>query len=108
MNIKRRNMVVQVLLVIVTIGIYAAYWFYQTAKELKFLANDAEASPALWTVQLFIPIAGLYSIYKHSELFEKVGAEHLSKWLLFVLWLVFPPAVWFIVQTDLNKRATTA
>ena len=32
--IKRRNMVVQVLLFIITFGIYGVYWFYVTSKEM--------------------------------------------------------------------------
>ena len=98
-------MVAQVLLIIVTCGIYAIYWFYQTANELKNVANDQEASPALWTALLFIPFGAFFSYYKYGEPYEKVSAEKFNKWLLFVLWLVFSPAVWFIVQMDLNKRA---
>jgi hypothetical protein len=99
---------VQVLLMIVTIGIYSIYWFHQTATELKWLANDPDAKPGLWTVLLFIPIANFYALYKYSELFQEVGAEHLNRWLIFLLFIVFPPAVWFVVQSDLNKRADAA
>jgi Domain of unknown function (DUF4234) len=105
--IKKRNMAAQVFLAIITLGIYSIYWFYQVSVEMKELANDTQASPALWTVLLFIPLGGFYSYYKFSEIYEKVSAEHFNKWLLFVLYLVFCPAVWFIVQTDLNKRADT-
>lgn len=106
--IKKRNMLVQVLLVIVTFGLYTIYWFYQTAQELKSLAHDESASPALWTVLLFVPFGAIFSYYKYGELYEKVSSEHFNRWLLFVLYLVFTPAVWFIVQTDLNGRAKTA
>ena len=105
MSIKKRNMAAQIFLIIITFGIYAIYWFYQTARELKEIANDPEASPALWTVLIFIPFGAIYSHYKYGELYEKVSTEKFNRWLLFVLWLVFPPAVWFIVQMDLNKRA---
>ncbi|KAB2879969.1 DUF4234 domain-containing protein [bacterium] len=105
MQVKKRNMVAQVFLVIITLGIYAIYWFYQTASELKGIANDPEASPGLWTVLLFIPFGAFYSYYKYGELYEKVSTEKMNRWLLFVLWLVFSPAVWFLVQMDLNKRA---
>jgi hypothetical protein len=105
-GVKYRNMWGQVGLMIVTIGIYAIYWFYQTATELKYLSKDQSASPGLWTVLLFIPFAGLYSYYKYGELFQKVGSESLNRWILFLLWIVFSPAVWFIVQTDLNRKAT--
>ena len=30
----------------------------------------------------------------------------MNRWLLFVLYIVFIPAVWFIVQTELYSRAT--
>jgi hypothetical protein len=103
--VKYRNMILQIILMIVTLGIYAIYWFYQTACEMKSLARDPQASPALWTIFLFIPIANLYAYYKHGELFEKISDEHLNRWILFILWLVLPPAVWFIVQIELNKRA---
>jgi hypothetical protein len=29
----------------------------------------------------------------------------MNHWILFILWIVFCPAVWFIVQTDLNRKA---
>jgi len=40
-----------------------------------------------------------------KELFEDVADDHMNKWILFILWIVFCPAVWFIVQMDLNKKA---
>ncbi|MBI3872439.1 MAG: DUF4234 domain-containing protein [candidate division Zixibacteria bacterium] len=106
-GVKKRNMVAQVGLCLITLGIYVIYWFYQTACELKYLAGkDSEARPSLWTVLLFVPFGAFYSQYKYSELYERVSTEPMNRWLLFVLWLVFPFAVWFIVQTELNRRAT--
>ena len=104
-HIKYRNMFIQVLLMIVTLGIYSIYWFYQTAEELKGITKDATAQPALWTILLFIPFANLYSYYKYGELYEKASVEHFNRWLMFVLWIFICPAVWIIVQMDLNKRA---
>jgi fatty acid desaturase len=103
--IKKRNMLAQVGLVIITFGIYAIYWFYKISEEMKYVGKDAEASPGLWTFLLFIPLANIWSYYKFSELYEKVSSDRFNKWLLFVLWLVFSPAVWFIVQTEMNKQA---
>ena len=104
-TVKRRNMLAQVGLMIITIGIYAIYWFYQTACELKALANDETASPGLWTVLLFIPFGAFYSYYKYSSLYEVITPDKFNRWLLFVLWIVFSPAAWFIVQSHLNTRA---
>lgn len=83
----------QVGLFIITLGIYGIYWFYQTAKEMKGIAADLAASPSLWTVLLFVPIANIYAMYKYSELFQKISSESLNRWIVFLLWMVFSPAV---------------
>lgn len=98
-------MFLQVILMVVTFGIYAIYWFYQTASEMKAIAKDESAQPGLWTALLFIPIVSLWSLYKYGELFEKAGSEKLNRWVTFLLWLVIGPVVWILVQLDLNKKA---
>ncbi len=105
-HIKKRSLGLQILLMILTFGFYALYWFYVTAEEMKTEARDEQASPALWLVLLFIPFVCFYSWYKHAELYEKISSDKLNRWILFVLWIVFTPAVWFIVQTELNKKAS--
>ncbi|HXN81529.1 MAG TPA: DUF4234 domain-containing protein [Myxococcales bacterium] len=103
--IRNRSMLAQVVLFCVTFGIYSIYWFYAVVCELQEATGDSEASPALWTVLLFVPFANIYSLYKFSELYEKWSPDRFNRWLLFVLWLVFSPAVWFIVQSELNRAA---
>lgn len=103
--IKKRNLFVQVLLMIVTFGIYAIYWFYVTASEMKEITKDADAAPGLWTFLFFIPLGAFYSQYQYSKLYEKICSEKLNKWVIFIIGLVLAPAVWFLVQTDLNKLA---
>jgi hypothetical protein len=105
-QVKYRNMWGQVGLMVITIGFYAIYWFYQTCTEMKGLANDEQASPTLWTVLLFIPFGCIYSYYKHGELYEKIASDKLNRWIIFILWIVFSPATWFIVQMELNNKAT--
>lgn len=103
--VKYRNMWKQIGLVIITIGFYVIYWYYQTAVELARLADDDRAEPALWTILLFVPFAGLYSHYKYAELYETVSRDRFNRWILWLLWIFFSPAVWLIVQSDLNRRA---
>ena len=103
--IKWRNVWIQILLYIVTIGIYGIYWFYVTSKEMveyKRLGSN----PGLWTVLLLIPFANLYSYWKHSEAVEALTDKRYALWLIFVLWIFFNPAVWAITQIELNKLAT--
>ena len=102
--IQWRNMPMQVLLAVITVGIYAIYWFYVTSKEMveyKHLGGN----PTLWTILLFIPWANFYAHYKQGEAVEALTDGAFSKWVIFILWLVFSPAVWFITQSELNKRA---
>ena len=103
--IKRRNMVVQVFLMIITLGIYGIYWFYVTSKEM-IEHKGLDGSPGLWTVLSLIPLVNLYAEYKQGEAVEALTDSSVNRWIIFILWLVFSPAVWFIVQTELNKRAT--
>lgn len=98
-------MVWQVVIFALTLGLYSFYWFYETTKELKILLKDQDAQPGLWTVFLFLPFLCIYSLYKHSELYARFSSERLNKWIIFILWLVFAPAVWFLVQKDLNQAA---
>lgn len=101
--VKNRNMGVQVLLMIVTFGLYSVYWFYQVCSEMKLITKNEEISPMLWTVLLFVPFGPLYSYYQFSIVYEKFGSEKVNRWILFILWLFFAPAIWFMVQRDLNR-----
>ena len=104
--IRNRSMFVQVLLMIVTFGIYGIYWFYSVACEMRDASRSQDASPALWTVLLFVPFGAFYSIYKFGQLYERWAPDHFNRWLIFVLYLVFSPAVWFVVQSELNRAAS--
>lgn len=71
----------------------------------RYLNRDEPV--ALWTVLFFIPPAFFYSYYKQGELFEAISKGAISRWLTFILWLAFAPAVWFVVQQKLNELAET-
>ena len=101
--IKRRNMGMQVLLMIITLGIYGIYWFYVTSKEMVEYKR-LDGSPGFWTVLSLIPFVNLYAAYKQGEAVEALTDGSVNRWIIFILWLVFSPAVWFITQTELNKR----
>ena len=103
--IQQRNMGMQVLLMIITLGIYGIYWFYVTSQEM-IEYKGLNGSAGLWTLLLFVPFAGIYSIYKHGEAVEALTDGGMNRWIIFILTFVFGPAVWFITQSELNKRAT--
>jgi len=102
-KIKHRNMLIQILLCILTFGVYPLYWYYQTAKELNYLNNDRRVHPLLLLILLFIPILNIYSSYKYSELYSQVSSHQLSKWIILLIFFIFSPLAWFLVQRDLNR-----
>ena len=103
--IKRRNMAKQVLLMIITVGIYSIYWFYVTSKEI-IEYKKLDGSAGLWTVLSIIPWIQYYAYYKQGEAVEALTDGGTNRWIIFILWVVFLPAAWFITQTELNKRAS--
>jgi hypothetical protein len=107
-HIKYRNMVVQVLLFIITLGIYGIYWFFVTYQEMLRGNGKDEGSGCLWTFLTLIPIAQYFSFWKHSMEYAEFVDNKYPGIAIFILWLVFSPVVWFLVQMDLNRAARGA
>ena len=102
--IKKRNMWMQVLLYVVTLGLYGIYWFYQTAKEM-IEYKRLEGSAGLWTLLYVIPFINLIAVWKHGEAVESLTEGRYNKILIFALWIFLPIAVWIITQSELNRLA---
>ena len=103
-HIKNRNMIMQVVLFIITLGLYAIYWFYSTLKELH-IANGKDPGAAMWTIFLFIPILNWFSYWHYSSEFAAFGNDKFPALVMFLAWIVFAPIVWILVQMDLNRAA---
>ena len=103
-HIKYRNMVTQVILVIVTFGIYALYWFYVTLDELHKANGNSEGS-GLWTILSLIPFIQYFAYWHYANAYTEFVDEKYPALVIFIIWVVFSPAVWFLVQSDLNKAA---
>ena len=106
-HIKKRNMLMQVVLFFVTLGIYALYWYYSTLKELH-IANGQDEGAGMWTILLFIPILNFFSYWHYSSEFAAFGNEKYPGLVIFLAWIIFVPIVWILVQLDLNKAADSA
>jgi len=102
--IKKRNIGMQVLLYVVTLGLYGIYWFYQTAKEMieyKRLGGSA----GLWTLLSVIPFINLIAVWKYGGAVESLTEGRYNKILIFVLWFFLPFVVLIITQAELNRLA---
>lgn len=103
-SIKRRNLLVQFLLAIVTFGIYCIYWHYSTIDEMA-KANKSKTNAALMTILLFIPFANFYAMYVHASELDVISKSSLNKLLGLALYILFSPAYWIVCQLELNKLA---
>ena len=88
----------------VTLGIYALYWFYVTLGELHKANGNSEGS-GLWTVLSLIPFIQYFAYWHYSNEYTEFVNEKYSAIAIFLLWVIFSPAVWFLVQSDLNGAA---
>ncbi len=104
-HIKHRNMAVQFVLAIVTLGISAIYWYYVTLKELH-IANNTRSSAGLWTVLAVVPVAQLWAYWHYACENADFVIQKYPAILIFVAWIIFFPVAWFLVQSELNKAAT--
>ena len=107
---KKRNLIVTLILLFVTIGIYGLYWFYSTADELiKY--NNRGGNPLAWLIMALIPILNLVAIWFHASALETASRKAMgdrsstSAVLLFILWIIFPPAGLLVSQATLNNLA---
>lgn len=105
--IKYRNMWMQVLLFIITLGIYGIYWFYSTAREMIDY-QKIDGSPGLWTILLFIPFANLFAYWKYGGLVDSLTDSKYPQILIFILYIFFSPLVWLLTQLELNRLARQA
>lgn len=77
---KKRSVAAVILLPIITIGIYALYWFVKTKGEL----NEKGASiPTAWL--LIIPLVNIWWIWKYFDGVDHVTNGKVNGVLMFVL-----------------------
>lgn len=110
MQIKNRSIPICVILSIVTLGIYAIYWFIVMTNETNALApNNATASGG--KAFLFCIITcGIYSIYWNYKLGAKVdemkGTDGNTGIMYLIIGLIgFSIINFCLTQSELNKRA---
>lgn len=88
----------QVVLYVVTVGLYALYWFYKTAKQFDE-GTDQDLSPVLGLV----PVVNILVAWQIANAAEAVTDQ--SAMVIFVLFLLFPILPWYWVQDGINSVA---
>lgn len=95
---QKKSLGLQVVLAIVTLGIYTLYWTYSTAKQL-----DAGTDQSLTPIFGVIPILNLLAMWQISNAGEAITDQ--SKIVLFVCFLFLPPLAWIWIQSGINSAA---
>ena len=100
---------------LVTLGIYAIYWIYVTAKHLRDYGNskgrDLGQSPGMTllavTLGALIIVPALIAIYRQAKRIQQAeqlaGVQPMNGWLALVLYLVLYPVFYAYQQSELNK-----
>ncbi|MFB6223150.1 MAG: hypothetical protein ABEH86_05695 [Haloarcula sp.] len=89
---------IQVVLFIFTAGLYGLYWSYTTARQLD-AGTDQNVSPIL----TIIPVINIIGFWQISNAAEAVTDQ--SGVILFVLFVVFGPISWYLIQSGINDTA---
>jgi len=103
------------LLTLLTLGLYAIYWVYETAKHLRDYgeAHDRDlgrrpdmtllAMTAGWLL-IVPPFVAMYRQAVRLQQAQRIaGAPSLNGWLGLVLYVVLSPAFFAYEQSELNK-----
>ena len=112
---KLRNPIWVAVFSLITLGIYFLFWWYWINKEMAAYGRakgiDLGDSPAK-SVLAIIPgaliivpaLMTLYNTYKRAWTAQgAAGVNQLNPWIALLLLLVFSPAAYAYLQSELNK-----
>lgn len=97
---ERKSLAIQVVLSVVTLGLYTVYWLYSTAKQL-----DRGTDQSLIPILAIVPILNVITVWQVCNAGEAVTDQ--SNVVLFVLFIVFSPITWFLIQSGMNDVAAS-
>jgi drug/metabolite transporter (DMT)-like permease len=113
---KIRNPLGVIGLSLITLGIYAIFWYYFTQKELaemgrarntEELGTSPGTSVLAVTLGAFIivpPFVSIYHACKRLNAAEAVTSQQgMEAGLVFLLWIFISPVALYIYQSNLNK-----
>lgn len=96
---ENKSLGIQAVLMVVTGGLYALYWFYSTASQLDEGTNQ-DLTPILGVV----PFVNVISAWQIAGAAESITDK--SNIVTFVLFLVLAPVSWYWIQSGMNDVAS--
>ena len=79
MNIKARNLIVDILLTVVTCGLYGLYWEYCTFKEIYALEDPNHDDIIELILMILFPYVGLYMMEKKFTKAFKMNLMYMNQ-----------------------------
>ena len=95
---KQKSLGIQVVLFIVTLGLYSIYWLFDTARQLGSGTNQSTIP-----ILAIIPLVNIIVIWQISKASEAVTNQ--SGIIVFILFIFFAPVSWYWVQSGMNAAA---
>ena len=112
---QKRDILVFVLLLLFTCGIYGIYWYIVFTDEVaKELPNDSRASSGLLAILFTIITCGIYALYWHyvmgaklAEIGKKEGVSIDNNGAIYLILSLFGLGIvsFILMQSDANKLA---
>lgn len=107
MVFEKRDCIKNIILSLVTCGIYGWFWRFQMAKDCVKLKDENDAGTLEAILMIFVPFIGFYlAEKKFAEGCQARGIEHKDNAILYLIVALLLPIVNdYLLQTELNKVA---
>ncbi len=106
---KRRNLVTNIILSLVTCNIYGVVWSCLMAKNITMFKDPTDSGILDILLMIFLPPAGMYLVEKKfTEGCAAKGIEHKDNTVIYLIMSLFMPT-WYVamamMQSEINKLA---
>ncbi len=111
-TINKRDIATQIILTVITCGLYSLYWIATITDDVNILNEDNSNTSGITVVLLSILTCGLYLIYwnydtgrKLYELGKKYDKEIVDNSIIYLILSIFKADLvnLILMQSDLNK-----
>ncbi len=108
----KRNLVLNIILTIVTCGLFGLYWFYCLHNDTNQASGEEGGFSAIAAILLTIVTCGIYGwvwMYQRGQLIEKAyrdrGRSESDKAILYLILAIVGLSIvsYALMQNDLNK-----
>lgn len=112
--VQNKNIKMEIILTIVTCGIYGILWFIRLTDDINYVSGNTQDTSGVMAFVFNLLTCGLYGIYWYCKMGEKLDQAEMSKGSLpmarGVLYLVlgvfgFGIIAYALMQDTLNKMA---